>query len=452
MRTRRWIRLAVWTAWLCVAAGAARGQILQGEWVAATEAAIREHRTVPVRIIVMDASGEPRPLQPVSIRMQRHAFPFGAELTLEELAAAPPPPLPEATDADANGQTVIELGPDRFAQPVWRALSAVSLEHAGRWPAVEAQRGVRDMAALDALIAAAAGRGLTLRFGELVSADPAGLPAWASPLRGQTLLNLVDTHVEDILHRYGRRVGEFDLLSSMLTFDVIGDRLGAAGLRRLCERARAMQPTARFGIRFEDSLGGDRLRSMMRRVDELGQLFVPFDYIALDARLDGTVIAPQFARTLDWIAELNKPVVITGLHVSGRTATAAAVNLETVLRTMFAHRAIQGIYFPGLGPQSFEHPEAALLDAAGQPTPNGQVFDGLVRRLWWDDLQLRTDELGSLEVRLFAGTHELTARLGDGQEARALVALRPGEEDRVIALQPLPNLRQGPPIQEPRYD
>jgi hypothetical protein len=265
-------------------------------------------------------------------------------------------------------------------------------------------------------------------------------------------MDMVDTHVEQMLRRYGRQADEFDLLTSMLTFDVIGDRLGAAGLRRLFERARATQPTARIGVRFEDSLGGDRLRAMMRRVGELGQLFLPFDYVAIDARIDGTVIAPQFARTLEWIAELNKPVVITSLQVSGATPTAAAVNLETVLRILFAHPAITGIYFPGLGPDAFTSPEAALFDAAGQPTPSGQVFDGLVRRLWWDEMHLRTDELGSLEVRLFAGTHEITARLGNGQEAKALVALRPGEDGRVIALQPLPDLRPGPPIREPRYD
>lgn len=447
----------MWAAWLCVTAGGASGQMLQGEWVAATEAAIREHRTVPVRIIVMDAAGQPRPLQPVSIRMRRHAFAFGAALTPGELTTnAGVPPASDASERaateGAEASPVVELGPDRFDLPVWRALSAVSLERAGRWPVVEARRGDCDLTALEGLIAAAEARGLTPRFGELVSADPAGMPAWAAPLRGQSLMDAVDTHVRQMLERFGRRSGEFDLLTSMLTFDVIGDRLGSAGLRRLFEQARATQPTARIGVRFDDSLSGDRLRAMMRRIDELGRLFLPFDHIALDARIDGTVIAPQFARTLDWIAELNKPVVITGLHVSGRTPAAAAVNLETVLRILFAHRAVHGIYFPGLGPQCFDQPHAALLDAEGKPTANGQVFDGLVRRLWWDDLELRTDELGSLEVRLFAGTHEIIARLGDGREVRAVAALRPGEEGRVIALQPLPILRQGPPVEEPHYD
>ncbi len=445
-------RVAGWAAalLLMLVGRTAEGQMLRGQWVNDTEVAIRQHRTVPLRIILLDADGQPAPLTPVQIRMQRHAFPFGAALTSQQLLAAPR----EATTlpADPGVPTVVEVAPDRFDQPVWRALSAVSLERIADWRRLQPTPTQRDLDALDAVVATLEGRGMPMRLGHLVSADPAGLPPWVAILRGQSLLDAIDLHVADMLRRYGRRVGGVDLFASMLTFDVLGDRLGPAAVRRLFERARTLAPDVRIGVHFEDSLGGERQRTMLLRADGLRQLFAPYDELNLDADLDGTLHQPQFARALEWIADLKKPVVITGLTVDGKTPTAAAVNLETALRTLFASPMVEGIYLPGLGPDAFTRPQASLLDEHGQPTPCGQVFEGLVRGLWWDDRQVKTDELGNVELRLFAGVHELSARLPDGREVRQLIALRPGEAYRVIVLQPLPRLRQGPPVEDPLFD
>lgn len=480
--------------------GAAHAQMLRGQWVDETEAAIRELRTVPLRIIVLDAEGQPVPLQPVDVHMRRHAFPFGAALSSADLnltdlhladmglemrtseaaglspstqvPATPEEPDKEASSADeaessadtSPSSAVVEVAPDRFEQPVWRALSAISLERLSGWPRLEAHPDERDLGRLEAAIAAVEARGMTVRLGPLVSADPEDLPPWAALLRGRSLMEAVDDHVADMLQRYGRRVssatggatggpiGGVDLLGSMLTFDVLGDRLGTVAVRRLFEKARTLVPGVRIGVHFEDSLTPVRLRAMLLRVEALRQLFAPFDYLTLDANLEDTVHQPQFARALDWIADLRKPVVITGLTVDGRSATAAAVNLEAALRTLFASPMVEAIYFPGLGPEGFARPQAALIDDRGQPTPCGQVFDGLVHGLWWDRRQAKTDELGNIELRLFAGTHELSARLPGGREARLLINLRPGDEQRVVVLQPMRLMRMGPPVEDPLFD
>jgi len=144
-------------------------------------------------------------------------------------------------------------------------------------------------------------------------------------------------------------------------------------------------------------------------------------------------------------------VVISCLQVGGDSPAQAAINLEIVLRTLFASPIVQGIYLRGIDAQSLDDPSAALVDADGQPNAAGRSYEGLVRNQWWTDTTLRTDELGNVRTAVFAGWYELSVALGadedqvvrlrvlvDGDEDQEAIVLQPVKRSDEIDLRPLP--------------
>ncbi|MCC7407351.1 MAG: endo-1,4-beta-xylanase [Phycisphaeraceae bacterium] len=400
-----------------------RGQMLSGEWVNKTQKQIEALRMTSVRILVLDEKGQPAPLVNVQLTMLRHAFAWGVEMTGRDL------------DWADGRQT--SLANER----VWRCFSAVSLEHLGNWPAVEPKRGQRDFARVDRVLEWTRRHGLPVRWGQVISLDPQNLPAWAREMRGQPFADALEGHVRAVLLRYGREVGEFDLLADAPTYDVVGDRLGPGMNRMLFEDARFACPDARLSLGFVDCLRPDRLTIMVRYMTEAGQAFLDPRVVAVRTPVTDVVVQPQLARALEWIGQIGKPVIVTGLEVGGSSETAAAVSLETMLRTLFASPSIGGVYFAGVRQESLTVPNASLGNEFGQLTPAGQVVESLIRQLWWTRTTLRSDELGNVQTRVYAGWYDLTAQLPSGAVAQARVYIAPSNGQPTLRLAVLEPLR-----------
>ncbi|MCC7146208.1 MAG: endo-1,4-beta-xylanase [Phycisphaeraceae bacterium] len=396
-------------------------QILQGEWVTQTQKQIQDVRMVPLRVILVDADSRPVPATEVHVRMLRHAFPFGLEISAKDMSE------------------IIEAGPARLDRPVWRCLNALSLENLSSWSAMQPRPDELFTAPLDQALAWCETHGFATRLGSVISNDPHNLPPWAAALQGQEFQTALENRLATLLPRYAKRVGGVDLFSEVLTYDVVGDRLGPAMVRRLFEQARVLAPQAPVGIRFSDTLSSDRLQAMVRQVRDYEQLFVSIDALAVRANFQGTVMHPQLARALNWAGETGKPLEITGLEVAGSSPAAAAINTEIVLRTLFASPYVKGIYWARFEAQSYKDSTFALLNERGQPTEAGKIVDGLIRRLWWTDASYKSDELGNIQTRVYAGLYELSAQLPTGQQVRLEVFLAPQAQERVAVLQPLPH-------------
>jgi hypothetical protein len=396
----------------------AAGQVLRGTWVDETQRNIDRHRKVDVKLIVMDEKGKPLPLSPVRMTLLRHAFAWGIELDRSEFSKGSP--LPAASWRDL---------------PVWRCFSAVSLDDAGSWEQVQPTADRWDFEVVDRMVGWSEAGGLAVRWGSLTSADVGRLPAWAALLPAPALREALEQHVRQVVHRYGRRVEQFDVHTDTLRHRDVTGRLGIAMERRLYELAR-VGGTAVTAARFEDGLLGEPTQRMIAHVTAMREQFIPVQMLAIEAKLGGLMVQAPLARSLEWISALEMPVVICHLELQAGDAGAAALNLETALRTLFADPRVQGIYFGPIAAQRTGDESASLLDERGRATEAGAVFDRLVGDLWGTDLTLKADELGAIEARVFAGWYQITAMVGDVQ-ARMEVYLPPRQPRRLIAVQPL---------------
>ena len=175
---------------------------------------------------------------------------------------------------------------------------------------------------------------------------------------------------------------------------------------------------------------------MLTAVQKLEIRQVGYNAVTIEQRFRDQVNPHALERMLDdTVGKLKVPVKLAGLEVGGATPIAAGLNIETVLRCMFAQPNIKGIYFAGTTADDLIESNAALIDAEGMPTAAGEVLEGLFREHWWSSETLKTDERGNAESRLFTGWHRVTATLPNGKHITSDVYVPKSDRRRLIVLQ-----------------
>lgn len=391
--------------------------MLAGAWVDQSEKQIDETRKTELRVIVMDATGRAVPGAAVVIDQTRSDFPVGVVL--------PESGLPEF---DTDGE-------------FWRVINAVSLERMTAWPKLQPDGGgsLDDDAVwrIEQVLNEAEARGMTVRWGPLVSADAGRVPGWAAKLEGRELADAVASYADLVCKRFGRRIDQFDGYAQTLDHSFIENRAGVGVIRDLYETLPATCPDTIVCARFDDALGTGRINKMLRQLTAMREAFIPVQLVAIDHRFGDTVEQKSLARLFSRIDPIDQPVILSGLTVGGDSELNAAINLETVLRTAMEKPKVQGIWFAGLTHDNAIELNSELTDEAGGLTSSARAIDSLYHDLWRTYIQTKSDELGNVRARAFPGTYRITATLADGSELSATFRLLKSDALRVVLLEPL---------------
>ncbi|MCC6679595.1 MAG: endo-1,4-beta-xylanase [Phycisphaeraceae bacterium] len=390
---------------------------MTGPWVEQLNQRIDDIRKTDLRVIVLDAEGKPVSRAAVRIEQISHDFPLGFVL----------------------GEGGFDAVRDKL--PALAVLNAVALDRLTAWSRLQQNPLAEpDYAAVDEAVREARQLGLHVRWGGLLSADAARNPDWLSLMDKPQMTAAIENHVIDVLQRYRGEVDAFDLYTHSLDHQWVTDQLGDAVIRRLYDQAHAIAPRAALALGLENCLTETRLRKAIEHCKDMRNRFVHFNQVAIEQRMGGVLLQRQLAHGLDLLGELGGDVVIGPLEVGGSSAPAAANNLETLLRILFACDCVRGIYFSGLTIDDVADPNATLIDNAGHLTEPGQLIAGLFGSEWWTNLTIATDEVGNAYARPFTGTHRITATLPDGSTLRTTVYLSksapPGLAQHIVLLEP----------------
>jgi Glycosyl hydrolase family 10 len=416
-----WIRLTVLVVSLIACGAPARAQMLAGPWVDESDKRIDVVRKTDLRVIVMGAGG--RPVAGVEVRIEQVSGAFHVGVVLPETGW---PSAAGGVDTD-----------DEF----WRCVNAVSLERMTGWPGMQPAIGSSlnyDAATLiDQTLDKAETRGMFVRWGSLVSADPGRVPPWVANISGRALADAASGYCDLVWDRYGGRIGQYDVYTETLGHSFIESKAGLSVIRRLYEALPADSAGAAAGVRFDDGLIFGRVQQMQRQLTAMREAFIPVGIVAIDQHFGGTVERPTLERMMTRVDQIGRPVVISGLSVGGDSELNAAINLETVLRTMMERENIRGIWFRDLTAEEAIDRTSALLDDEGRPTPSGRLVDSLFHGLWRTNVAAKTDELGNVRVRAFPGRYNVVATLADGAVLKTSLMLEKSDDPRVVLLEPL---------------
>jgi hypothetical protein len=322
--------------------------------------------------------------------------------------------------------------------------NAVALDAVSNWPATQPTQDKWTFEGVDKAIAFAEERGLSARWGSLISSDAGRMPGWAAGLKGDDLRRAMEAHAKKVFTAYGKRVEQFDVVTQLIDHSHIEDELGFAGIRRLFSLAQQHDgatphwPVGRTCLTVDDGFASERLGKVLRHITTLREGFVPVDALAIEVRLNGSLVEAPITRHLKWMGDPGLPVLVTNLEVAGSDESTATINLETALRAMFSQPGVRGIYWAGLRGSELHDEEAALLDGDGHATAAGDLLDTMVRKHWWTDLTAAADDLGNVRQRVFGGRYIITANLPDGSTADAEVFIVPGDKEaKLVVLQPV---------------
>jgi len=474
-------------AWLlaCAAAPAGFGQVLDGQaWVEHGKTKIDQIRKGRLRVIVHDQKGRPVSGAPVRLRMVKHDFTFGVVVDGADL----PEPLRDRSNAS----------------PLWRAINAVRFESLTAWKHVSPTPGGWEIDAVREAMFNAERLGLRPAWSTAYDPRPAARPDWLEKIIAEHggAFPAVRQHVARVGSQFGRRTGELIVLRErrpdaepaagegdrIRTLDQDepltgrptprqspqeGDpfALPMSKIRELFELARANAPTARLAVRFTNRLQGPPMVQLRARLRAYQQQLIPIDTVAVDLARSDPILHGRFKESLDWVGRLDARLVIARLAIGGADPASAALHLETVLRSLFAHPAVDGVFFalrppPDQATDQTTHkaanqatnqnkgpaidgtenrvrdapggwpPHAGLLDRQGRLTDAGRVVESLLTERWWTDRTMATDARGELRARVFAGVYTLEVLLPDGRRLRSSCTVLPGDEDRVLLLTP----------------
>lgn len=416
-----WIRLMVLGVVLLACHAPAGAQMLAGPWIDESEKQIDTLRKTDLRVIVMDATGRPAAGADVHIEQTSSVFHVGVVLP-----ASGWPKAAEAIGTDAE---------------FWRCINAVSLERMTAWPgmqpAIGASLNYDAVELIDRTLAETESRGVFVRWGSLISADPGRVPPWVADLSGHALADAVSGYSRLVWDRFGGRINQYDVYTESLEHGFIESRSGLSVIRWLHESLPAECEGAVAGARFGDGLAIGRAQKMQRQLNAMRETFIPVGVVAIDQRFGGSVERAALERMMTRVDQIHGPVVISGLSVGGDSELNAAINLETVLRTLMERKNIQGIWFTDLTAQEAVGRASALLDDQGKPTPSGRLIDSLFNRLWRTDVQTKTDELGNVRLRAFPGAYQVVVTLADGTTLQTAFLLEKSADPKMLLMEPM---------------
>lgn len=396
---------------LCLAmTAAAHAQILQGEWVDASQAAIDQHRKTDVTVIVLDQND--RAVQGAKVRLtqQRHDFVLGLTLPNDRM-----PP-------DDCGKL-----------PLYRCFNAIALDRYTDWslvtddsPKSQAKRLTAWRTELEPI---------RTQFGRVISADPARNHDRLSLLEPAELRDAVLARV-DLSTVFEPSADDLDLYADLMQQDMIERKLGQGMLHRMFNRAKAKQPKSSFGLRVRDAISLRRGRDLASTIQKLEVRQIPFDHITVEQTFTGPLQPNAIKRMLDeYIAPLPKPVTLAAVEAGGATPVAAAINLEMALRLSFAQPRITGIYFAGLVDEELLEEHAGLIDPKGEPTASGELVDQLFTKYWHSDESGQADERGNVQARVFTGWYTVTATLPNGTTITSPAYIPKADRAKLVVLQ-----------------
>jgi len=414
-----------------------------GDWEAAADERIADHRTSELTVEVTDGTGEAVADAEVDIAMQEHEFGFGTAVSADFLTE-------ESDDADTYRGHVTDL------------FNLAVLGNHHKWRFWEENRELSD-AATDWL----EDQGLDIRGHVCLWSD---VSAWSVPpdvvramgvewedngvtdpeldpeyVRERTL-----EHVPAIIDYYGDRITEWEVANEIvhkpgLIEAVNGvaatddasledvDPVEAPILAEWYAAAREAAPDGMpLGVNDYNTLSGpyeSTRDDYERQIEFLADSEGGLDFAGLQSHFNqGSALTPQQVKAgLDRYAETGVRLRITEFDMADENWAEEdkAVFFRQLLKVAFSHPAVDDFLVWGIYSPNHWRDDAPFFAEGWEEKPALDEYRSLVFDEWWTEESGTTDDEGTFATTGFDGEYEVTATV-DGQEVTETVTLSDG--------------------------
>jgi len=380
------------------------------------QSAIRQHRTAPLELTLLDASNRPWAEQVVKVEHTRHLFQFGCAY-FQHLAPR-------------DGETAYD---QRLRQYFLRLCNAATVTF--YWADYEPQRGQYQDQPVQEKIAWLKSHNFYVRGHPLFwNHNPACLPRWLDPQIGdRQLLFLLETLLVHLSREIFPQLEAVDVFNE-LTFWEIYDH----PLTRLLQEDNKFQIVRELFRKFKE---------LNPRVQAFINDFVPtFAYFQLVRSLiaQGTPIdaigqqshmhrgywsKARLVGILERFRTLNRPLVFTEVsvpsgaprpkvdysrtysdwHSTSEGEQQQAVYLKHFYQLLYSQPQVAGIYLWGMGDRyAWLGAPTGILNRHAYPKPAYWALDELINKQWRTTGQWRTDSTGKLVIpNAYEGYYQL---------------------------------------------
>ena len=378
------------------------GRALDAPWRAAAAKRIDTLRKTPLRLRVLDASGNPVSGYKIHVRMLRHAFSFGSAV---------------------SGHVLMDDSPDaeRYREFIVRNFNEVTIENHLKWDwwvnHAYARPGiVKQLRWLHENKVRVRGHCLIWPSYQMT---PANLRAIA-PDRPKFDATVAD-HFTDILGATAGLISEWDVVNEPYTnrdfMKLHGDDI-VADWFRLARRLAPDQPLYLNDYAHFTNAGAPTIHKdfVERTVAQLKASGTPIDGVGLQSHFGQLLCPPErVLAELDRVAALGVAIKITEFDIDSPDMDAKRDYTRDFLTACFSHPAVAGVITWGFWEKAHWIPASALVRADWSLTPSGQAWHDLVRKEWWTDERLVANAAGGASTRAFLGDYEITVEAPGGR-------------------------------------
>ena len=386
-----------------------KGMSLDASWRKEASKRIEKLRKADIKVKVTK-DGKVVEGAKISIKMKRHAFPFGSAFAMRYLRQ-------DSKNAKIYQEKILELfnsgGPENALK--WLPLS-------GAWgPKWQFQNTKKSLEWLKKHNIKT--RGHVLLW-----------PSWKHTPKSlkdyeknhEKLKSAIDEHIEDITKKCEPYIYEWDVINEPFNNNDLMKVLGDEVMAEWFVAARKNLPDTKLYLNdfhIISKPAGEHYESFKKTVEQLLAAKAPIDGLGLQSHFGSSLRPPEdLLKTLDDLAQYKLEIKITEFDVDSPHRELLANYTRDFLTVVFSHPSIKGFQMWGFWEGAHWKPDGAMYDQNWTERENLTAYKKLVFKDWWTDLAGKSDKAGSFATRGFLGDYEITVSL-DGKEKTVQKAL-----------------------------
>ena len=368
-------------------------------WRAPALARIERHRKANLAVRVLGENGLPTAVARVAARMRRHEFGFGSAVAAKFLVGEDP-------------------NTPKYRETVKRLFNKVTIESDLKWPHWE------DPDNLPLALAAVRwlrGNGFSVRGHCLIWAGWSWMPDDIYDIKDdrEALQERVTEHLRDEASALKGDLTEWDVVNEPYWYDELQRRLGKDAMVRWYQLVHRIDPAARLYINeygilsYSSGYGDSRLTEYESTIRFLRENAAPLHGVGVQGHFSWHLTPPTAVlERLDRLSALGMPIQITEFDVDITDEKQQADYMRDFMTAVFSHPAVNGIIMWGFWEGRHWRPDSALFRLDWSAKPCGEVWQDLVFREWWTEVEGVTDAAGRFETRGFRGDYEVRVTAG----------------------------------------